>query len=99
MSPSDAGAAGYAERIRLEIARRGQMLEARFPGHALSVSIGIAHSRHGYLNIKRLVAAADNALYTAKSSGRNRVCTAWPQGTAPNTDAIDDPPEGSPEAS
>ncbi|WP_462319777.1 sensor domain-containing diguanylate cyclase [Halochromatium sp.] len=85
MSPSDSCTAGYAERIRREIARRGQILEARFPGHALSVSIGVAHSRHGYLDIKSLVGAADNALYTAKSSGRNRVCTAWPQGSAAET--------------
>ncbi len=88
MSPSDSGAAGYAERIRGEIARRGRMLEARFPGHALSVSIGVAHSRHGYLDIKSFVGAADNALYSAKSSGRNRVCTAWPQGSASHTESL-----------
>ena len=85
MSPSDSGAVGYAERIRREIARRGRMLEARFPGHALSVSIGVAHSGHGYSDIKSLVGAADNALYAAKSTGRNRVCTAWPQVTEPDT--------------
>jgi diguanylate cyclase (GGDEF)-like protein len=86
MSPSDSGAASYAERIRREIARRGRMLEARFSGHPLSVSIGIAHSSHGYLDSKSLVAAADNALYNAKSSGRNRVCTAWTQGGVPDTE-------------
>ncbi|MEA3639978.1 MAG: HDOD domain-containing protein [Lamprobacter sp.] len=82
MSPSESGAASYAERIRREIARRGRMLEARFSGHPLSVSIGIAHSSHGYVDTKSFVAAADKALYTAKSSGRNRVCAAWTQGTA-----------------
>ncbi|MBK5930227.1 diguanylate cyclase [Halochromatium salexigens] len=87
MSPSDSGVASYAERIRREIARRGRMLEARFSGHPLSVSIGVAHSSHDYLDTKSLVAAADNALYTAKSSGRNRVCTAWTQGGVPDTES------------
>ncbi|MFP4077345.1 MAG: GGDEF domain-containing protein, partial [Halochromatium sp.] len=79
MSPNALGIAGYAERIRREIARRGRMLEARFAGHRLSVSIGIAHSRDAYPDIKSLVGAADSALYSAKSSGRNRVCSAWSQ--------------------
>jgi diguanylate cyclase (GGDEF)-like protein len=79
MSSNALGVAGYAERIRREIARRGRMLEGRFPDHRLSVSIGIAHSRDAYADIKSLVSAADHALYRAKSSGRNRVCAAWHQ--------------------
>ena len=79
MSSNALGIAGYAERIRSEIARRGRLLEARFPGHKLSVSIGIAHSRDAYSDITSLVGAADNALYSAKSSGRNRVCSASSQ--------------------
>ena len=79
MSSNALGIAGYAERIRREIDRRGHMLETRFPGHKLSVSIGIAHSRDAYSDITSLVGAADNALYSAKSSGRNRVCSASSQ--------------------
>ncbi|MBD3894730.1 sensor domain-containing diguanylate cyclase [Halomonas sp. ML-15] len=42
-------------------------------GQRLSISIGIATQTQGALDIGQLMQVADEALYTAKSSGRNRV--------------------------
>lgn len=39
----------------------------------LTVSIGIAHQRHGDLSFDQVLGRADAALYTAKANGRNRV--------------------------
>ena len=44
------------------------------PGKNLTVSIGLAIHRHG-MTATELVHAADMAMYTAKESGRNQVCT------------------------
>ncbi len=71
------GALGYAERIRQEIERRGQMLSERFPGHALTASIGVAVYGIQHPDPENIVAAADRALYRAKETGRNRVVAAW----------------------
>lgn len=61
-----------AERLREECAH----MHVRHDGHLLgrvTVSAGIAHSsRHGS-TVEELIAAADRALYTAKTSGRDRV--------------------------
>ncbi len=76
----DTGAQGglnYAERIRRAIEERGLILSARFPGHALTVSIGLAVYGVGCADAKQLVESADRALYQAKSAGRNRVLGAW----------------------
>lgn len=43
------------------------------PGHAHSVSIGIALLRPGHVRIEDWIDAADAALYEAKREGRNRV--------------------------
>lgn len=67
------GAGIYAERIRNQIERRGQVLAERFPGHLLTVSIGIAAYEDGFKELSEIVAAADAALYRAKAGGRNRV--------------------------
>ncbi len=71
------GALNYAERMRREIEKRGRILSDRFPGHALTASIGIAVHDDDYGNIAELLAHVDQALYRAKRSGRNRVVTAW----------------------
>ncbi len=71
------GARAYAERIRREIASRGQILLERFPGHALTVSVGVSTREDCHRGPEELVAAADAALYRAKGTGRNRVVTAW----------------------
>ena len=67
------GAYAYAERLRAAIERRGKLMSKRFHGHALTVSIGVALYTPEYMNYPELVHAADQAMYKAKSSGRNKV--------------------------
>ncbi|AFL76301.1 sensor domain-containing diguanylate cyclase [Thiocystis violascens] len=77
LDASEQTALVYAERIRKEIERRGQMLQERFPGHALTASVGVAINDSRYPGPREIVAAADAALYRAKETGRNRVVPAW----------------------
>lgn len=67
------GAYGYAERMRLEIERRGKLLSPRFDNLALTVSIGIALYNPKFQHYLEHVAMADQAMYRAKKQGRNRV--------------------------
>nr|WP_240906007.1 HDOD domain-containing protein [Thiorhodococcus mannitoliphagus] len=67
------GARIYAERIRKQIEQRGQVLAERFPGHSLTISIGVAVYEDGFKDESEIVAAADAALYRAKAAGRNRI--------------------------
>lgn len=67
------GAYGYAERLRLEIERRGKLMSRRFRGHALTVSIGVAMYLPRYQTYQDMMAAADQAMYQAKHNGRNQV--------------------------
>jgi hypothetical protein len=48
-----------------------------------TVSIGVAESLADIANVTNLLARADRALYAAKASGRNRVCTEREARTAP----------------
>jgi diguanylate cyclase (GGDEF)-like protein len=69
----DAGveiAVAFAERIR------GAVAQARFPGGPVTLSAGIAEYQDGMGSWEVLVAAADRALYAAKTEGRDRVVTA-----------------------
>jgi diguanylate cyclase (GGDEF)-like protein len=74
------GALVCAERIRREIERRGQILIKRFPGHALTASIGVAVYDTEHRTPAQVIGAADQALYRAKEWGRNRVVSAWSSG-------------------
>ncbi len=67
------GAYCYAERIRLEIERKGKILKQRFQGHALTISIGVSLYDPKYNSYKQMIEAADTAMYTAKQQGRNCV--------------------------
>jgi len=67
------GAQCYAERIRLEIERKGKILEQRFHGHALTISIGVSLYDQKFSSYKQMIEAADAAMYTAKHQGRNCV--------------------------
>jgi diguanylate cyclase (GGDEF)-like protein len=59
-----------AERLRLVIA------DELMSGIPVSASFGVASSPGGGLDFPALFETADEALYRAKASGRNRVCTA-----------------------
>ncbi|MGR9054116.1 MAG: GGDEF domain-containing protein, partial [Gammaproteobacteria bacterium] len=69
----EAGARTYAERIRQEIERRGQLLSERFRGHAITVSVGLAMYNERFKIYPDIIEAADQAMYRAKNEGRNRV--------------------------
>lgn len=67
------GAFGFAERMRLEIEKRGLLLSPRFNNLALTVSIGVALYKAEFSTYRDQVQAADKAMYLAKNQGRNRV--------------------------
>jgi two-component system, cell cycle response regulator len=76
-----------AERVRLAIerhefsaVRRGSPEEAR--SHRITISLGVASFPDDGRDPIQLVELADSALYRAKRSGRNRVCTYSPAGAA-----------------
>jgi len=72
------GAQRVAEAIRLRVERLNLEHAASDFGH-VSVSVGVASRRpHGRESVDVLVKAADDALYQAKSTGRNRVTVAPP---------------------
>jgi diguanylate cyclase (GGDEF)-like protein len=77
-----AGGARLAERIRMALERRRIVLE---DGSVISVtaSFGVASLPEQAAGREQLVAAADQALYAAKRSGRNRVVTASRRFAAP----------------
>lgn len=63
-------AIGVAENLRTQI----ESIDAP-PLPRITASLGVAHSKSGN-NIAATIKAADEALYRAKASGRNRVCQA-----------------------
>jgi diguanylate cyclase (GGDEF)-like protein len=68
-----AGAFAYAERIRKQIERQGQLLRKKFHGLELTASIGIATYNRQYSSYSDMIEVADQAMYRAKHEGRNRV--------------------------
>lgn len=63
----------YGERLRREIEKLGKLLLKRYRGQPMTVSIGIATYEPELKNWKILTEKADEALYSAKNLGRNRV--------------------------
>ncbi len=68
-----AGAFSYGERIRSKVEDLGRLLAKRFSGYSLTVSVGVAVYEEDVESVKALVDRADQAMYRAKQSGRNRV--------------------------
>ncbi|WP_248840786.1 GGDEF domain-containing protein [Frankia sp. AgKG'84/4] len=68
-----------AEQIRRQVARTRCRLDGH-PPLSVTVSVGVAtHTHHGPpSDLATLLARADNALYSAKADGRNRVAFAEP---------------------
>ncbi len=64
----------FAERLRMSIAQTPCPVADR--SIALTVSIGVAEATAGMAGIHVLMKAADQALYEAKASGRNRIAAA-----------------------
>lgn len=66
------------ERLRLQL----EMSTLKYHSHRLTIqaSIGAVASSEGGYNLDYLYTAADQALYIAKRSGRNRIC--WSEGRA-----------------
>ena len=72
---STEGGAVFAERLRERVAEQAFDIGGAVPVH-LTVSIGIASFPSArVLTTEDLFARADEALYRAKSGGRNQVCT------------------------
>ena len=70
------GARCVAEKLRLAIA--GAAIHTAKGEISITVSIGVAISQLNEEDGTRLTMRADNALYAAKQSGRNRVCVEQP---------------------
>ena len=68
------GALPAAERIRASIEAHRFTLDDVTIG--VTISIGVAHAPLHGQDLKSVVGAADRALYRAKETGRNRICTA-----------------------
>lgn len=72
----------YAERLRLSIEGHGRELADVYDGSLLSVSIGVTSLAPRRDDVSALVNRADEALYSAKNAGRNRVHVREPDGDA-----------------
>ena len=67
------GAMTLAERLRVRVAGHAVAVTAD-QAISMTVSIGVASYPDGANAVQKLLSAADQALYAAKSAGRNRVC-------------------------
>jgi len=72
-----------AERIRVAICSRSR------PDLRLSVSIGVSATAGGARDVEELITQADQALYAAKRTGRNRV-TEWDESVGVHASACAD---------
>ena len=66
-------AAKVAERIRARTAEMEMSLE-NGEEFSVQISLGIASTANQFSSLTKLIDAADQALYQAKQTGRNRVC-------------------------
>lgn len=66
----------FGERLRKEVEGLGQLLVKRFPGRALTISLGLATFEPSMPSSNDLINKADTALYRAKTLGRNRTVSA-----------------------
>jgi two-component system cell cycle response regulator len=73
-----ADAAAVAERLRLAVAREPFTVRASGERLTVSISVGAAAAAEHGAGRDVLLKRADDALYSAKKGGRNRVVTAWP---------------------
>lgn len=80
---------GTTERAAFEIAERirGVVADYPFPCRRVTLSIGVARYDAPKMPPEKFVARADEALYTAKHAGRNRVALAADAAT--EADAVD----------
>ncbi len=68
------GGVNLAEKIRLSV-EENLFIEAEGEKHPITVSLGVATYHNGnFENQEGLLKAADEALYKAKQTGRNKVC-------------------------
>ena len=67
-------AAIVAERLRVRVEETKLSLEARGQ-FSMQISAGVASASGHYPSLARLIDATDQALYQAKQTGRNRVCS------------------------
>jgi diguanylate cyclase (GGDEF)-like protein len=68
----------FAERLRKQIHAHHFEGEEVQPGGSLTISVGMASCPQDADSPKVLLNKADSALYEAKSSGRNKTCSATP---------------------
>jgi diguanylate cyclase (GGDEF)-like protein len=73
-------AATIAERIQVALERAAADIDGRLVG--ATVSTGMAFSSHGAFELPAMLLQADQALYRAKSEGRNRLVMAMPDAAA-----------------
>jgi len=65
-----------AQRLRETVERHKFPNEENQPGGNLTISLGVATHPDDASSVLELIAKADEALYAAKTRGRNRVCVA-----------------------
>ena len=73
-------AATIAERIQVALEKAAADIDGRLVG--ATVSTGMAFSSHGAFELPAMLLQADQALYRAKSEGRNRLAMALPDAAA-----------------
>ncbi|HRJ62043.1 MAG TPA: GGDEF domain-containing protein, partial [Azospirillaceae bacterium] len=67
------GAAAVAERLRAAVA--AMEIDADGVRITITASVGVAEWRADEASLERALARADEALYAAKRSGRNKIST------------------------